>query len=122
MEADTTMHVGDPKLRRPASEKACPLSFFSLVHRTTSQGGDCVSVSDWSRRKLELMDALRLCDPRNAGDEGLEPCAPGDEEDEDIRDLKRRSKGRNDDVGLPPPARAAAEGKTLLPGEDIKEP
>ena len=74
MDAETARHVGEPKLRLPASEKAWPFNFLSLVHRTTSQGGDCVSVSDWSRAKLEAMDVFRLCEPKYAGDEGREPC------------------------------------------------
>ena len=119
IDAETARHVGDPKLRLPASEKACPFNFLSLVQRTTSQGGDCVSVSDWSRTKLEVMEAFRLCEPKNAGDEGRELCEPGEE---DIRDLKRRSKGRKDGFGLPAPGREAIEGRALLPGEDKKEP
>ena len=45
MEADTTIHVGRPKLRLPISENACPVIFLSLVHRTTSQGAGVVSES-----------------------------------------------------------------------------
>lgn len=51
IEAETAIHVGDPKLRFPISEKACPLSFFNFVHRTTSQGGVWVSVSAGSITK-----------------------------------------------------------------------
>jgi hypothetical protein len=118
MEADTARHVGDPKLRLPASEKAWPLSFFSLVQRTTSHGGDCVSVSAWSRMKVELMDTLRLW--RKAGDEGRGLCKADD--GDDIRDLKRRSNGRKDGVGLPMPGLEAVEGRMLLPGDEIIEP
>jgi hypothetical protein len=114
IDADTNMHVGEPKLRLPASEKACPLSLFSLVHRTTSHGGVCDSTSAWSSWKLELRDACRLWEERNAGDAERGLCMLGEE----MRDWKRRSKGRNEGVGLLRPGREATEGRTLLPGED----
>lgn len=41
---------------------------------------------------------------------------------EEMRDWNRRSKGRNEGVGLLKPGREATEGSTLLPGEDMKEP
>lgn len=69
--------------------------------------------------KFELRDALRLCDPRNAGDADRRLCTLGEE---DIRDLKRRSNGRKDGVGLPSPGREATDGRILLPGEDMNEP
>ena len=62
IDAETAKHVGVPKLRLPASEKAWPLSFLRRVHLTTSHGGVVVSVSDWSRTKLELSETLRLCE------------------------------------------------------------
>lgn len=116
IDAEIAKHVGDPKLRFPASEKAWPFSFRSRVHRTTSHGGDDVSVSAWSRTKLELRDAWRLWEERKAGDEGRGLFV---REEDDMRDLKRRSKGRKDGVGLPMPGR---EGRTLLPGDDRKDP
>jgi len=117
--AETARQVGAPKLRRPASEKAWPLIFLSLVHRTTSHGGVGVSASAWSSTKLELKEALRLCGDRKAGEEGRSVC---EEEELEMRDWNRLSNGRNDGVGLRRPAREATDGRTLLPGEDIKEP
>lgn len=67
--------------------------------------------------KLELIEAFRLCDPRKAGEEGRDV-----EEGDAIRDLKRRSKGRKEGVGLPIPGREVTDGRILLPGEDIKDP
>src|SRR5687767_14674176 len=93
--AATVMNVGVPKFLFPASENACPFSFLSRVQRTTSQGGLGVSVSDWSSTKLELNEAWRLWEERKAGEEGRLP-RPWIEPDEEIRDLKRRSKGRKE--------------------------
>lgn len=118
IEPDTAKHVGEPKLRLPASVKACPPSFFSFVHLTTSHGGDVVSVSVWSRKKVELIEALRLWLCRKAGEAGREPMEPKD----DRRDWNRRSKGRKDGVGLLRPGREAAVRKTLLLGDDTTEP
>ena len=118
MDAETARQVGEPKFRFPASEKACPLSFFRRVHLTTSHGGDDVSVSDWSSTKLELREAWRLCGLRKAGDWARGLNVP----EEEIRDLKRRSKGRKEGVGLPRPGREATDGNTLLPREDTTEP
>lgn len=70
--------------------------------------------------KLELREALRLCEPRKAGEEGRGLRVPG--LPVEIRDLKRRSKGRKEGVGLPRPGREATEGRILLPGEDMNEP
>lgn len=70
--------------------------------------------------KFEEIEALRECEPRNAGEEGRGESVPG--EPVEIRDLKRRSKGRNEGVGLWRPGREATDGRTLLPGEDMKEP
>lgn len=112
------MQVGAPKLRLPASEKAWPLSFFNLVHRTTSHGGEGVSVSSRSSSP-ELREAERLWPVRKAGEEDrglLMKLA------EEIRDWNRRSKGRNDGVGLLRPGREATDGRTLLLGEEITEP
>ena len=112
------MQVGEPKFLFPASENACPFNFFSFVHRTTSHGGDGVSVSPESNRKLPLRDTLRLWLERNAGEEGRGERGLGD----DIRDWNLRSNGLNEGVGLPRPGREANEGRTLLPGEDNTEP
>lgn len=60
MWVETAMHVGEPKFRFPTSEKADPLSFLSLVHLTTSHGGDGVSVSPVSRKIWLVMEAFRL--------------------------------------------------------------
>lgn len=117
IDAETAKHVGVPKFLLPASENVWLLSFFNLVHRTTSHGGE-VSVSAWSRRKLEATETLRLWLCRKAGDDGLGLPGP----DEDMRDWNRRSKGRKDGVGLLRPGREAMEGSTLLPGEDMNEP
>lgn len=112
------MQVGEPKLRLPASEKAWPLSFFNLVHRTTSHGGDGVSVSSRSSSP-ELRDADRLWPERKAGEEdrGLFMKLA-----EEMRDWKRLSNGRKEGVGLLRPGREATDGSTLLLGEDITEP
>lgn len=96
IDAETARHVGDPKLRLPASEKACPFNFLSLVQRTTSQGGDVVSLSTESSAKLELRDTLRLWLPWKAGEEGRGLRVLG----EAIRDWKRRSKGLKEGDGL----------------------
>ena len=71
MVAETARHVGVPKFLLPASENTCPLSFFSFVQRTTSHGGDGVSVSPGSSSNWLLIDTFRLWVDRNAGDEGL---------------------------------------------------
>ena len=118
----TAKQVGDPKFRRPDSEKTWPLSFFSFVHRTTSHGGVEVSASTWSSRNCELSETLRLwpwlC--MKAGDEGRETLEPGLKED--MRDWKRRSKGRREGTGELRPDREAMDGRTLLPGEEKLEP
>jgi hypothetical protein len=44
------------------------------------------------------------------------------EPEEDIRDLNRRSKGRKEGVGELRPGREAMEGRTLLPGDEIRDP
>lgn len=41
---------------------------------------------------------------------------------DEMRDWKRRSKGRNEGVGLLRPGREATEGRTLLLGDEITEP
>lgn len=46
MAVEMAMHVGRPKLRRPTSEKARPVIFCSLVHRTTSHGPFGASTSE----------------------------------------------------------------------------
>jgi hypothetical protein len=117
-EAETAMHVGEPKFLLPASENACPFSLLSFVHRTTSHGGEGVSVSPGSSRKLLLRDTLRLCPVRNAGDSDRGERGLGDA----IRDWKRRSKGLNEGVGLFNPGREATEGSTLLLGDETTEP
>lgn len=118
--AETARHVGDPKFRFPASENAWPLSFRSLVQRTTSHGGVGVSRSAWSRRNCELRETLRLWLERkgNAGDDERGVLIL----EEEIRDWNRRSKGRNDGEGLLRPGREATDGRTLLPGEETKDP
>lgn len=70
MEAETAKQVGVPKLRFPISENACPFSFFNFVHLTTSHGGDGVSVSPASDRRILLIEAFRECTWIKAGDEG----------------------------------------------------
>lgn len=115
---ETATHVGDPKFRLPISEKACPFSFLSLVHRTTSHGGDGDSVSPRSSTRLLMSESCLLWRERKAGEEGLGERLLG----EAIREEKRRSKGRKEGVGLPRPGREASDGRTLLPGEDIPDP
>ena len=44
------------------------------------------------------------------------------DEDEAIRDWKRRSKGRKEGVGEPKPGLEAVEGRKLLLGEETTEP
>lgn len=76
--AETAIHVGDPKFRLPASENACPLSFFSLVQRTTSHGGDAISVSPGSRASWLVTDTVLLCPVRYAGEDGRGLRVEGD--------------------------------------------
>ena len=80
--AETARQVGEPKFLFPASEKAWPFSLFNFVHRTTSQGGDGVSVSPGSSTNALAPDTVRLCPPRKAGEDGLDEEMLGD----DIRD------------------------------------
>jgi hypothetical protein len=118
IDAETAIQVGTPKFRLPTSEKACPFSFFSFVHRTTSQGGDGVSRSAESGGAMLLIDAC-LEEPLRKGEEarGRERAAL------EIRDWKRLSNGRKDGLGLSRPCRDANEGSMLLPaGDDMKEP
>lgn len=68
--AETARHVGEPKFRFPTSEKACPFSFLSLVHRTTSHGGEGVSVSPGSKTSWLIKEACRLWLGKKAGEEG----------------------------------------------------
>lgn len=70
IEADTARHVGDPKFLLPASEKAWLFNLRSFVHRTTSHGGEGVSVSPGSSSNWLLTEAVRLWFPRNAGEDG----------------------------------------------------
>lgn len=77
-----------------------------------------MSGSPASSRNWLLRDAFLLCPGRKAGDEGRGERVLG----EYIRDWNLRSKGRKDGVGLPRPGLEAAEGMTLLLGEDIVEP
>lgn len=118
MWADTAKHVGEPKFLFPASVKTWPLSFRSFVHRTTSQGGEGVSVSLPSSNSWLLTDTLRLWPPRKAGEDGRGDRGEG----EYMRDWNLRSKGRKDGVGLLRPGRLASEGSTLLPGDETAEP
>lgn len=78
MESEIAIQVGEPKRRFPASEKACPLSFLSFVHRTTSHGGEGVSVSPESRKIWLLRDTFLLWPVRKAGDEGRGERADGE--------------------------------------------
>ena len=112
------IQVGDPKFLLPASENTCPFNFLSFVHRTTSHGGDGVSISPASSSNWLLRDALLLWPGRNAGDEGRGERVLG----EYIRDWNLRSKGLKDGVGLFKPGLDATEGRTLLLGDDITEP
>jgi hypothetical protein len=118
MVAETARQVGDPKFLLPASENTWPLSFFSFVHRTTSHGGDGVSVSPGSNNSWLLSETFRLWPDMKAGEEGLGEERYGEE----IRDWNLWSKGRKEGVGLDRPGRKAREGSMLLPGEDITEP
>lgn len=118
MEADTARQVGEPKLLLPASENTWLFILLSFVHRTTSHGGDGVSVSPESSGSWLLSDTFRLWFARKAGEEGR-----GDERyGEDIRDWNLWSKGLKEGVGLVRPGREVADGRTLLPREDIPEP
>jgi len=114
----TAKQVGVPKFLFPASENTCSLSFLNLVQRTTSHGGDGVSVSaGWSRNWL-LNETVRLWPGTGAGDEGR-----GEERNgEAIRDRNRWSKGLKEGVGLETPRRADRGGCMPLLGDDITEP
>lgn len=61
IEAETAKQVGVPKFRLPISENACPFNFFNFVHRTTSHGGEGVSVSPASESRMLLIEAFREC-------------------------------------------------------------
>lgn len=118
IDADTAIHVGDPKFLLPASENAWPFSFLSFVHRTTSHGGDGFSVSPWSNKNWLLNEAFRLCAERKAGDDGRGDRMLG----EAIRAENLLSNGLKEGVGLFNPGREATDGRTLLLGEDTTEP
>ena len=119
IDADTDIHVGTPKLRLPTSEKACPFIFFSFVHRTTSHGGDGVSVSPESGKNWLFKETFREWLLRKAGEE----ARGGVRVELERRDWKRLSNGRNDGVGLSRPGLEATDGNTLLPpGEDRADP
>ena len=119
IDADTAIHVVVPKLRLPTSENACPLSFFNFVHRTTSQGGDGVSVSPASCSIWLLIETCRECGLMKPGE--LERGTFKD--DMERREENRRSNGRNDGVGLSRPGLDATDGNIPLPaGEDKIEP
>lgn len=79
IEAETARHVGEPKFLLPASENTWLFSFFSFVQRTTSHGGDGVSVSPGSSRNWLLSETFRLWLARSAGDEGRGEERYGDE-------------------------------------------
>jgi hypothetical protein len=119
IDAETDIHVGVPKLRLPTSEKACPFSFLSFVHLTTSQGGEGVSVSPVSLRNWLFIDNWRECGLKELGDD-----ARGTLREEIERRVENRlSNGRNDGVGLSRPGLEATDGRILLPaGEDSMEP
>lgn len=105
-------------MRLPASEKACPFSFLSFVHRTTSHGGDGLSKSPESGAIWLLIEGCLEEDLRN-GEEarGRENAAL------EMRDWKRLSNGRKDGLGLSRPCRDAKEGSMPLPpGDDMNEP
>lgn len=70
IDAETAIHVGAPKFRLPTSENACALSFFNFVHRTTSQGGEGVSVSPGSDNRALLIDTFLEWTWRKAGEDG----------------------------------------------------
>lgn len=118
IDAAIERQLGEPKFLFPDSENAWPFSFLSLVHLTTSQGGDGLSVSDGSSISWLLRDTVLLCPPRNAGDDGREERRLG----EDILDWNRRSNALKEGVGLLSPGREATEGSTLLLGDERTEP
>lgn len=91
-----------------------------MVHRTTSHGGLDASASAWSRRNCELSDMLRLWLCMKAGDEARDTLEPGLKAD--MRDWKRRSKGRREGAGELRREREAMDGRTLLPGDEKLEP
>lgn len=98
MDVETTMQVGCPKFRFPTSENACPLSFFNLVHCTTSQGPRGMSAPESTvpgDRWLVREDFREWIWARN-GDDGRK--LTGDAEES--LDWKRRSKGRWEGLGL----------------------
>ena len=110
------MQVGEPKFLFPTSENDWPFSFFSFVHRTTSQGGEGVSVSLGSTSGPANDGCLLWLWKR--GDEDRGERIPG----EPTRDRNLRSNGLNEGVGLLKPGREAKEGKMLLPGEEATDP
>lgn len=63
---------------------------------------------------------LRLWLCMKAGDEVRDTLEPGLAAD--MRDWKRRSKGRREGIGELRPEREAMDGRTLLPGDEKLEP
>ena len=118
IDAETDIHVGTPKLRLPTSENACPFNFFNFVHRTTSHGGEGVSVSPESGRMVLAREACREWPLRKAGEDARGMLR----EELERRDWKRLSKGRKEGVGLSRPGLEATDGRMLLPGEERTEP
>lgn len=94
---DTAKQVGRPKLRRPTSEKAWPVIFRNLVHRTTSQGlcGNSGSESGVGDTWLVIEDCREWICARKG-----EPVREALSGDDDNRDWKRRSNGRCAGLGL----------------------
>ena len=120
--ADTARHVGRPKLRLPASEKAWLVILRSFVHLTTSHGACGVSVPaelSWeeSCEICEDKEICRECGVRKAGDSAFED---GDR-DADGRASNRLSKGcRAPEIFRPTVIRGF--GEATRPGEDSREP
>jgi hypothetical protein len=109
--------VGRPKFLFPTSENACPVTFRSFVHRTTSHGAEEGSGSGAPWNPILAKDDCRECELRKAGDT-VRGLLRGEAE---RRDWNLRSNGRCRPVGLAREPGLRKEGASLL-GEDRAEP
>ena len=122
MDDETAKQIGWPKLRLPASEKACDVIFRNLVHLTTSQGASgasAISLPPCDRTIWEESEDWRECGDRKAGD-----AARDEGEGEVNLELKRRSKGCRAPEGVRGvfvEARGLRRGRRMG-SEDAREP
>ena len=103
MVAETVMHVGVPKLLRPASVNSWLEIFLSFVQRTTSHGAERSSkFSIPAPSSLLPADDVLECSPSREGDRARSEGDGDDgvpEPDGCSRDWNRRSNGLKDGEG-----------------------